>query len=106
SSVQFNEGNHDVVDESKMETDNGNSSRKRGKIFSDKGAAAPKAEVAYQLNAGSRKRKQKSFTLKNDETHTGSHLSGSQKIKPTLDNKHFQSLSLGLVQNSHHVLSL
>ncbi|CAJ2634347.1 unnamed protein product [Trifolium pratense] len=83
SSVQFNEGNHDVVDESKMETDNGNSSRKRGKVFSDKGTAAPKAEVAYQLNAGSRKRKQKSFTLKNDETHTGSHLSGSQKIKIT-----------------------
>ncbi|WJX96119.1 hypothetical protein P8452_77365 [Trifolium repens] len=83
SSVQFNEGNHDMVDESKMETDNGNSSRKWGKVFSDKGAAAPKAEVAYQINAGSRKRKQKSVTLKNDETHTGSHLSGSPKMKVT-----------------------
>jgi hypothetical protein len=62
--VQFNEGNHDMVDESKKETDNGNSSRKWGKVFSDKGAAAPKAEVAYQINAGSRKRKQKSLTLK------------------------------------------
>lgn len=53
-----------MVDESKMETDNGNSFRKSGKVFSDKGAAAPKAEGAYQLNAGSRKRKQKSTTLK------------------------------------------
>lgn len=46
-----------------METDNGNSSRKSGKVFSDKGDAAPKAEGAYQLSAGSRKRKQKSLTL-------------------------------------------
>ncbi|CAI8605733.1 unnamed protein product [Vicia faba] len=44
-------------------------------------AAAPKAEGAYQLNAGSRKRKQKSATLKIDETHTGSHITGSQKFK-------------------------
>jgi hypothetical protein len=62
--VQFNEGNHDMVDESKKETDNGNSSRKWGKVFSDKGAAPHKAEVAYQINAGSKKRKQKSLTLK------------------------------------------
>lgn len=80
SFVQFSEGN---LDESKMETDNGNSSRKPGKVFSDKGDTAPKAEGAYQLSAVSRKRKQKSFTLNNDETHTGSHLSGSQKIKVT-----------------------
>ncbi|CAL5198850.1 unnamed protein product [Lathyrus oleraceus] len=83
SSVQFNEGKYNMVDESKMETDNGNSFRKSGKVFSDKGAAAPKAEGAYQLNAGSRKRKQKSTTLKIDETHTGSHISDSQKIKVT-----------------------
>ncbi|XP_058758503.1 protein ALWAYS EARLY 3 [Vicia villosa] len=83
SSVQFNEGKHSMVDESKMETDNGNSSRKSGKVSSDKGAAAPKAEGGYQLNAGSRKRKQKSTTLKIDETHTGSRISGSQKIKVT-----------------------
>ncbi|XP_027192378.1 protein ALWAYS EARLY 3 isoform X2 [Cicer arietinum] len=83
SSVQFNEGNCDVVDESKMETDNGNSSRKSGKVFSDKAAAAPEVKGVYQFNAGSRKRKQKSFTSKNDETHTDSHLSGSQKIKVT-----------------------
>ncbi|CAI8610606.1 unnamed protein product [Vicia faba] len=83
SSAQFNEEKHNMDDESKMETDNGNSSRKSGKVFSDKGAAAPKAEGAYQLNAGSRKRKQKSATLKIDETHTGSHISGSQKFKVT-----------------------
>ncbi|CAI8605732.1 unnamed protein product [Vicia faba] len=81
SSAQFNEGKHNMADESKMETDIGNSSRKSGKVFSNKGAAAPKAEGAYQLNAGSRKRKQKSATLKIDETHTGSHITGSQKFK-------------------------
>lgn len=53
-----------MVDESKMETDNGNSSRKSGKVFSDKAAAAPEVKGVYQFNAGSRKRKQKSFTSK------------------------------------------
>lgn len=68
--MQFNEGNRDMVDESKIETDNifpriGSSTlSKLGKVFSDSGAAAPEADGAYQLNAGSRKRKVKSFTLK------------------------------------------
>lgn len=53
-----------------METDNvfprieSTAKSKLGKVFSDNGAAAPEAEGAYQLNTGSRKRKQKSFTLK------------------------------------------
>ncbi|TKY54129.1 ALWAYS EARLY 3 protein [Spatholobus suberectus] len=88
SSAQFKERNHDV-DESKMETHNifprieSTASSKLGKVFSDNGAAVPEAEGAHQLNAGFRKRKQKSFNLKNDETHTGSHLSGSLKTKAT-----------------------
>ncbi|XP_027329953.1 protein ALWAYS EARLY 3 isoform X2 [Abrus precatorius] len=87
SSAHLKEGNHDVVDESKMETHNvfprikTTASSKLSKAFSDNGAAVPEAEGEQQLNAGFRKRKQKSFTLKNDETHTGSQLSGSQKTK-------------------------
>ncbi|KAG5023890.1 hypothetical protein JHK85_020232 [Glycine max] len=89
SSAQFNKGNHDVVDESKMETHKvfprieSTASNKLGKVFSDDGAAVPEAEGAHQLNAGFKKRKQKSFNLKNDETHTGSHLCGSLKTKAT-----------------------
>lgn len=89
SSAQFKEGNHDVVDESKMETHNvfprieSTASSKSGKVFFDNGVAVPESEGTDQLNAGFRKRKQKSFNLKNDETHTGFHLSGSQKIKAT-----------------------
>ncbi|KAJ1427279.1 SANT/Myb domain [Sesbania bispinosa] len=90
SSAQVKEGNHDVVDESKMERHNvfpridSTTSSKLGKVYSDNnGAAATEAEGAYQLNAGIRKRKQKSSTLKNDETHTAAHLSGSQKMKVT-----------------------
>ncbi|XP_068463378.1 protein ALWAYS EARLY 3 isoform X2 [Phaseolus vulgaris] len=89
SSAQFKEGNHDVVGESKMETHKvfpkieSTASSKFSKVFSDNGAVVPEAEGTLQLNAGFRKRKQKSFNLKNDETHTGSHLSGSQKTKPT-----------------------
>ncbi|KAL2960141.1 hypothetical protein AAZX31_17G023800 [Glycine max] len=89
SSAQFKEGNHDAVDESKMETHKvfprieSTASSKLGKVFSDNGVAVPEAEGAHQLNAGFRKRKQKSFNLKYDEIHTGSHLSGSQKSKAT-----------------------
>lgn len=89
SSAQFKEGNHDVVDESKMETHNvfprigSTASSKLGKVLSDNGAGVPGAEGGHQLNAAFRKRKQKSSNLKNDETHTGSHLSGSQKTKAT-----------------------
>ncbi|KAJ1395191.1 SANT/Myb domain [Sesbania bispinosa] len=90
SSAQVKEGNHDVVGESKMERHNvfpridSTTSSKLGKVYSDNnGAAATEAEGAYQLNAGIRKRKQKSSTLKNDETHTAAHLSGSQKTKVT-----------------------
>nr|KYP58067.1 Lin-9 isogeny [Cajanus cajan] len=89
SSAQFKEGNHDVVDESKMETHNvfprieSTASSKSGKVFFNNGVAVPESEGTDQLNAGFRKRKQKSFNLKNDETHTGFHLSGSQKIKAT-----------------------
>jgi len=39
-------------------------SSKLGKVFSDNGVAVPEAEGAHQLNAGFRKRKQKSFNLK------------------------------------------
>ncbi|KAL2339063.1 hypothetical protein Fmac_013509 [Flemingia macrophylla] len=89
SSAQFKEGNHDIVDESKLETHNvfpkieSTASSKLGKVLSDNGAAVPESEGTHHLNAGFRKRKQKSFNVKNDETHTGSHLSGSQKIKAT-----------------------
>ncbi|XP_047153750.1 protein ALWAYS EARLY 3 [Vigna umbellata] len=89
SSAQFKEGNRDVVDESKMEAHKvfikieSSASSKFPKVFSDNGVVAPEAEGTLQLNAGFRKRKQKSFNLKNDETQTGSHLSGSQKTKPT-----------------------
>ncbi|XP_052727677.1 protein ALWAYS EARLY 3 isoform X3 [Vigna angularis] len=89
SSAQFKEGNRDVVDESKMEAHKvfikieSSASSKFPKVFSDNGVVVPEAEGTLQLNAGFRKRKQKSFNLKNDETQTGSHLSGSQKTKPT-----------------------
>ncbi|MED6182264.1 hypothetical protein PIB30_027105 [Stylosanthes scabra] len=85
SSAQVREGNHDV-EESKVKMHKvpkivRTASSTLGKIFSDGGAAVPEAEGVYQLNAGIRKRKQKSLSLKNDETHTDSHLSGSQKTK-------------------------
>ena len=70
SSAQFKEGNHDAVDESKMETHKvfprieSTASSKLGKVFSDNGVAVPEAEGAHQLNSGFRKRKQKSFNLK------------------------------------------
>ncbi|KAK7264608.1 hypothetical protein RJT34_32217 [Clitoria ternatea] len=88
SSAQFKEENHDAGDESKMETHNvfpkieSTASSKLGKVFSDNGPAVPEAEGVHQLNAGFRKRKQK-FTLKIDESHTGTHLSCSQKTKAT-----------------------
>ncbi|XP_025630070.1 protein ALWAYS EARLY 3 isoform X2 [Arachis hypogaea] len=86
SSAQVREGNHDV-EESKVKMHKATkiertASSALGKIFSD-GAAIPEGEGVYQLNAGIRKRKQKSFSLNNDETHTDSHLSGSQKTKDT-----------------------
>ncbi|XP_057752358.1 protein ALWAYS EARLY 3 isoform X1 [Arachis stenosperma] len=86
SSAQVREGNHDV-EESKVKMHKATkiertASSALGKIFSD-GAAISEGEGVYQLNAGIRKRKQKSFSLNNDETHTDSHLSGSQKIKDT-----------------------
>ncbi|MED6106461.1 hypothetical protein PIB30_005096 [Stylosanthes scabra] len=85
SSAQVREGNHDV-EESKVKMHKvprivRTASSTLGKIFSDGGAAVPEAEGVCQLNAGIRKRKQKSLSLKNDETHTDSHLSGSQKTK-------------------------
>jgi len=70
SSAQFKEGNHDVVDESKMETHKvfpkieSTASSKFSKVFSENGAVVPEAEGTLQLNAGFRKRKQKSFNLK------------------------------------------
>ncbi|KAK7292297.1 hypothetical protein RIF29_08075 [Crotalaria pallida] len=88
SSSQFKEGNPDI-DESKMKTHNvfpkieSTASSKLGKVFSNNRTAVPEAEGAHQLNAGTRKRKQNSFTLKNDETHTASHLSGPQETKAT-----------------------
>ncbi|XP_057419414.1 protein ALWAYS EARLY 3 isoform X2 [Lotus japonicus] len=91
SSAQVKEGNHDVIDESKVETRNvfprleSTASSKLGK----NGAAAPEAEAAYQRNVGNRKRKQRPFTSKNDEVHTGSHLSGSPKTKVTDEVKKF-----------------
>ncbi|XP_027918483.1 protein ALWAYS EARLY 3 [Vigna unguiculata] len=87
SSAQFKEGNRDVVDESKMESHKvfpkieSTASSKFSKVFSDNGVV-PEAEGTPHLSAGFRKRRQR-FYLKNDETHTGSHLSGSQKTKPT-----------------------
>ena len=68
SSAQVKEENHDV-DESKMKGHNvskieSTASSRLGKVFSDGGAAVPEVEGVYQLNAGIRKRKQKSFTLK------------------------------------------
>ncbi|CAJ1941052.1 unnamed protein product [Sphenostylis stenocarpa] len=88
SSAQFKGGNHDAVDECKMETHKvypkieSTASSKLSKVFVDNGAAVPEAEGTLQLSAGFRKRKQKSFNLKNDETHPGSHLS-SQKTRAT-----------------------
>ncbi|XP_061349128.1 protein ALWAYS EARLY 3 [Gastrolobium bilobum] len=70
SSAQFKEGNHEVVNESKMETHNvsprieSTTSSKLAKVFSDNGVAVPEAEGADLLNAGIGKRKQKSSTLK------------------------------------------
>lgn len=70
SSAQFKEGNRDVVDESKMEAHKvfikieSSASSKFPKVFSDNGVVVPEAEGTLQLNAGFRKRKQKSFNLK------------------------------------------
>ncbi|KAI4345449.1 hypothetical protein L6164_012572 [Bauhinia variegata] len=89
SSAWVKEENHDVVDESRMETHNtfprveSTASSKLSKACSDNGAAVPDTEGPHLLNAGIRKRKQKSVPLKEDEAHAGSRLSVSQKNKAT-----------------------
>ncbi|XP_028209211.1 protein ALWAYS EARLY 3-like isoform X4 [Glycine soja] len=107
SSAQFKEGNHDAVDESKMETHKvfprieSTASSKLGKVFSDNGVAVPEAEGAHQLNAGFRKRKQKSFNLKATDEVKKSIVKGKRSSVSTAHSRQLKGVkSLGNLSSS------
>ncbi|XP_028781433.1 protein ALWAYS EARLY 3 [Neltuma alba] len=87
SLVRVREENQGAVDESKVEThhtivsDESTALGKLSLVSPGNEVFVPQEKGTFHLDARKRKRRQTPSILKNDETQTSSHLSGSQKIK-------------------------